>query len=504
MNRFEDEIKSVWVKYLKVFLTALSGFVLSILFVRYFSPSEYGEYSFFIQMSTTIGIITSFGLSATLMRFIPDFLQKNNYKSINILAKYSLILRISGLLFIFILILSFSKEFSEIFNRNEGFLILIPAILSYIFLNSLNTLLRTFLYTSYSKEYLNDYIEILKTLVVTFVFWYLLKSDFGLNAIIYTLIIINAIIFSLLAFETIKIFFENKKEKNKQQEFEKKRVLKYGIFNFLSGTTGFLRDTAIDIFVISYFLTDQKIAFYTLGSSLALYLSKINPAEILKNIFYPLIFKEYAKNNNDINVLKKYSVFLNKLSVFIVSPFIIIMIIYAEEIIKYVYNSQYADSVIILRIFALFYFFRIFIRTYKIFFHSLEKNQFIFIGGLLGIFNFVLSVIFIQYWDIVGVALSTAITWFVNLIIFVFILRFKLQIRVSFFNKLTIKLIFNILIFSSLLVLFKLLIVNFLSLAIITILVYLSFFVLSFYNKSFSEEERRFMNSVIGRKIWKF
>jgi len=505
MNKFQDEIKSVWFKYLRVLLSTLSGFILSIIFVKYFTTNEYGAYSFFMQMSTTISIITSFGLSATIMRFVPEYLQKNNLKSINTLIKYSLLLRIVGLFLLFALILLFSKEFSIYFNRNKAFTILIPAILSFIFLNSINTLLRTFLYTSYSKEYINDYIEIIKIILITAIFWYLLRSDYGLKAIIYTLIIINIIIFALLIIEAIKAFFKNNKlDISTNFAFERKRIFKYGAFNFLTGTTGFLRDTAIDIFVISYFLTDEKIAFYTLGSALALYLSKINPAEILKNIFYPLIFKEYAKSNNDIEVLKKYSVFLNKLSLFVIMPFLLILFIYAEEIIKYIYNPKYIESVTILRIFAGFYFFRVFIKSYQIFFHSLEKNQFIFIGSLLGIVNLIMSIIFIQFWDIAGVAFSTSLTWLINLIIFALILRFRLKIKLSFFNKETLKLLINILFISVFLIVLKSIITSLVSLLIICGIAFLIYLVISILNKSFTSEERSFINSVVGKKVWKF
>ena len=80
-KKYENEIKSVWIKYFRIFLATISGFALSVIFVKFFTPEEYGSYSFIIQMSSSVLVITSLGLSTTLIRFIPEYIQKKINKN---------------------------------------------------------------------------------------------------------------------------------------------------------------------------------------------------------------------------------------------------------------------------------------------------------------------------------------------------------------------------------------------------------------------------------------
>ena len=119
----------------------------------------------------------------------------------------------------------------------------------------------------------------------------------------------------------------------------KKRVIEYALYNFLTSSTGFLKDISVDVMVISHYLGNKETGYYTIGATLTLFLGKINPAELLKNIFYPLTFKKYSQNN-DLNEVKKFADFITKLSVAVVMPFLTALIIFSEEIIYFVYTPE--------------------------------------------------------------------------------------------------------------------------------------------------------------------
>jgi len=498
----QNEVRSTLVKYIAIATNMVGGVLLSMILVKFLSKEDYGTYSFIFSTVATITIITSFGLNATVIRFIPDYIINKRYLSINTLIKFSITLKVISSIFIIILLYTFSDYFISFFNQALFDKELLKIFLVFIFFYTLNPLLATIFFSSYSLEYKNSYTEIFKSLFLLISISYFLFLGYGIKTIIVLWIISLIIIFLYIVKNAVPVILYNQ-QNGLNEKFEIKRVFQYAKYNFLTVSTGFLRDTSIDIFVISHYLGSEKVAFYALGVSIALYLSKINPSEVLKNVFYPLIFKEYAQKK-DINVLKRYSMFLAKISAFTVLPVLLVILIYAKEIIIYIFNPQYTESIIVLQIMALFYTFRIFTKSLVIFFLSLEKNKIIFIGSLFGIINFILSIILIKILGIKGVALSTGITWLLNFLFYYLMIRVKIKCKLFAFNIYTFKFFINIIIFTLSLLLFKFFITNIFTLLGFSFLAYLIFLFISTKNKIFTTDEKSFINSLFNKKVWIF
>ena len=106
MNKTSLSSLSMYISIgVKIFFT----FLISVYIIRYLSTDDYGAYKLIASILTFAAYCTSFGLSNAIVRFVPEYLIKREYKKVNRLIIIVVLFKIT-IVFLFIIILHIFKN----------------------------------------------------------------------------------------------------------------------------------------------------------------------------------------------------------------------------------------------------------------------------------------------------------------------------------------------------------------------------------------------------------
>lgn len=176
----------------------------------------------------------------------------------------------------------------------------------------------------------------------------------------------------------------------------------------------------------------------------------------------------------------------------------------AKEIIIFIYDAKYLNTLPIIYVLLLCYSVGFLSYTYTSIINVLEKNELFFYGGIFSIYNLVMDIILVAKFGIIGAAIATGSALVLQYFYYYYFVKKLTKINFVFPFKSLFKSLFNLLPMVLFLLFFKQFITNIgllITAIIISMFIYL---VMSYYNKLFSEKEREMINKAIGRKLWVF
>lgn len=499
MHDFSEGIKSSKVKYIATLFNYGISFLSSILLVKILVPNDYGALKIVTSICSIAALVTSLGLNSVIIRYVPLYISKKSYKSINNIFHYVLSLRIIALLIFCSIFIIFQSFIFQTFKLSLGYTNLVNIIILYILVESSISIFSMTYISAYLQEYKNDYIQMLSAFILLIIYSFFYYCSADIYKIFLAIVFVSLFKSSLILYESIKKYIHNL-NLGGITVISKMIIFRYGFFNFMYTTTGFLRDITIDNLVISYFIDLHKVGIYAFGASLVLVLSTLNPLNLLKNIIYPITFKRYSSSGNDINILINISHFMTRISLFIIIPCQIILILLAKKIIILLFNPLYVEAEVCVIILSGFLFFSSILRRYHIIYQTLEKNEYVFYGSFFGIYNLILSILLAPKLGITGVALATGSTGLLTYLFDWFIIRKRLKIKLTFPFKSTFQIGINCLPFIFIILLIRESISNLMELIVLVIVCITTYLLMSNRNKILCEEERDLINNAIGKK----
>jgi O-antigen/teichoic acid export membrane protein len=190
------------------------------------------------------------------------------------------------------------------------------------------------------------------------------------------------------------------------------------------------------------------------------------------------------------------------MTAFFTFPIIVGIFILGKELIIYIFDPKYLESLNILFIVASFSALNYFLDPIGLVLKSKEKVQYLFYSKIFAIYNLVLDLLVIEPYGIMGVAVVTgSAVLFKNIFLYYFAKKFA-PITIEY--KKVGAIILNSLCMGVFLFIFRGMIssiVSFVAVFLGGLVVYL---LASYFNKVFSTEERDVMNKVLPKPLWVF
>jgi len=484
-----------------------ASFFTSVILVRYLSPVDYGNYRIVLSLSGIMIYIVSLGVQHSISRFAPEFIELKNHILVNRLVGRLSIIRFIAVTAVVIFLNVFKSQFVEFFNLPDVFL-------DWLWLISIIYVLT---HTAIVfGQYFHTAILDMKTIIihdsikpVLFVLLLVLVAtlNMGFSGVLILLLLCELFSF-VFYFASYRIHIKRYMVAygvsfSQESKVDWQRVVKYSIHSALYTFGGLAVGTYVDSFVIAKFLDVSRVAFYTFGLMLVMIVHSFNPVTLFKNIMTNVLVRRYV-SSADRGIFQSFFVLTSKLGLFISLPLFLVLCILLEKIIPIVYRQDYLYAVPAIYVFSIMLLSRNFSYGLSAVITTLELVRYFNFYYVIALYNLVASIILVQLWGILGVAIATSsaeVIWCFCLTYFV-VKKAGIKIRIP--GRQLLVIVGNAMIVSFLVLQVRHLVNSVLALLIAIVIAGFLYLVLSTVTKPFTNEERSKINAMIGRQLWQF
>ncbi len=378
--------------YLDKFSRLLVSLFIGIFIVRYLGPTDFGDFSFVLAIIGTITPLAAFGISTILSRDLLKYPKKRD-----VILSTALCVRLLvavGCVVALLLLLFFSGVSTTIF--------VLAFILSFSFLfDSFNTLNSLF-----DSDLNSKYIIIVSQIVL--VISSVLKVVFLVIQSPLEFFIIVSLIESILSAVFLWFFFKKKYPTIRISPIINwtvaKDLVKSG-FPFMIAGIGAVLYMHADQVIVGYMLLPVSVGFYAIAVKLSEFFYFV-PAVFSTSLFPKLVI---LYKNKPVEYKARLQEFFDLLTL-VVLPSVIIVCLFSNEIITFIYGAEYGLAAPVLSIYI--------ISSIFVFFGMAAQNHLVIedLGKITlyravfgAIINVLLSIIFVYYFGLVGAAYATLI-----------------------------------------------------------------------------------------------
>lgn len=403
MNEYKQFVKRIGLVGISNILISLSGLIFIPIISTHFPTNEYG---WWIQVNTTIALIpniANLGLPYTMVRFLSAEkdklkIRESFYSMLSLVFVLSLL--ISGM---FIL---FQNPIADVLFNGNLQIVYITSLIS--FLACMNLMLISFFRTFQQIKRYSLFL-ILQTYIGVIISAYLTLTNHNIETVIIGLSVGYLVVFLMMGILIIGYLgLAVPKFKNLKKE------LKFAIPTLPGNVSSWVVDSS-DKIIIGLFIGSAAVGYYgpgyALGSILLMFLS---PFALLLPSILPKYFDE--GNLEKVNVFLKYSM---KYFLLITIPAAIGLSILSKQVLLIISTPEIAMNGFAVTPFVCLG--AIFMGMYGIVNNILilEKKTKILgnIWIIVGILNFILTIIAVPYIGIIGAAFVTLICYFIAFLI---------------------------------------------------------------------------------------
>ena len=498
MQDFQKKVKKN-AKYIIIqqITVPIINVLLAIYIIKKLSVIDYGIYNLLYAFIGYLTLFSSLGLLNVFQRFVPEYNAKKEYSKVKILLKSGIIIRFFLATIILVVLLILGKYINYIFkaeNLNEYILLFSIGIVFFLEVQLVEVTLSSLLR---NQSIMIGYL--ISTIIRAAITYFFLQRNMGLKGLLLAETIYYGILFSLLTFFYYKGFAS--KFSSPERKLSIKRLLRYSGFSYLDEVGWTILDVKTDFFIISSFLGPTMVGLYAFANQLVESVSKVMPFKILRTLIRTVFFTKFSDTDRDYQLNRQFN-FLIKIIAFISFPIFLIVLVYADKIITYLFDVKYLSALNVLYIFVGFMMITSFQFPLQLVVQAVEKVEITFYAKIFSIYNLIGDLLIIHILGIIGIAL---ITCSARLFQFIFIYyRIRKIVPLTFDIKSLLKILLNSLLMVGILYLLKDFVNDTVSLICFTgfgLLFYLS---ASFLNKSFFNEERQIINNFLPRPIFVF
>jgi len=404
-------LKGVSYSYIRQVTTLITGMISLPLQLNYFGTVNYGIWVLIVGLTGYIHTI-SFGIPSSMTTLVAK--TSNLNEKYKILKKSFYILGIVSLfflcLFLFLLYFDDSWIISILGNIDEKLIeqtknIFIIFVIFTLIKLPLNLYMQFF--TGMNVIYISEIYQI-ATSIIGFV-TVLISVYFDLIIVTFVLLWLSGqltITIIAMLHVLIKYGYLSSKEKS-SNSVTQNDILKSGFAFFQVGLAASLV-WSTDNLVISHFLSPELVTPYSIAFKIFTYIFMFSA--IINGVIGPMYGNAYA--NNDWNSIRKFTTIIHKVLPIIGALVWISLILFAKEIIILWTGKEEAfGGYLLIFSLGLYGYALSYVNTYATLIYSLNfANKTLAIAWGEAIVNLSLSVLFIQFLGIGGVALGTAIS----------------------------------------------------------------------------------------------
>ncbi len=474
------------------------GFLITIYIIRKLSVNEYGIYNILFALMGYIGLFSSFGLPSVFQRYIPEFNEQKQISNLKRLVNKGSILRILLSASFVLLVIIFSNKVGSLLKISNWlgyFKIFSLGIIFSLEANLLNIVLTSLFLHKYFVIYNSIYV-----FIRTIILFLLLKLGFGLNGLLLGEVICYGLLM-IMFFFLYKRWAQFNKGNNNDEVFPLKRVARYGGFSFFNEVGAQILSVSTDFFIISIFLGPLAVGIYAFANRIMQMLSIWMPHNLLREVIRPAFFIRYTQEKS-VKTLERMFNLLTKFSAFFLFPLMVGIFILGDKLIIYIFDPKYISSLKVLWIVALFNAINCFMFPVGLILQSIEKVQINLFSKIFALYNIIGDLLVINNFGVIGIALVTATAvLFKNLFCLLFAHKYT-GLAVDFKNIGVIGL--NSLLMGILLYPFRKIIVNIISFILVIVIGAIIYLIFAYFNKAFSENERKLLNKILPKAVFVF
>lgn len=381
-------------------LVALLFLAIDFIFSKKLSVYEFGYWKelFFIF---NLGIpLLSFGLPEGFKYFIAKDTGKATHYLSNV---FGIILSVSGFLFLILVLVNLLHFFNVI---DLGLYYLISLLFPLPFIAFLSNKILRYLYINLNLTEkltrLSIYASILSLIVI-------IASVFALDYFDYNFLIWAIIAYTIIFASTVLFYFKTSTLSLAGIALNTKslkEMLNYGLPLYLAGFIGIIT-LQLDKLIVTLFETKEVFAIFAVGAF------EIPAFAMLSAAFSQQIFPKmvnYVQNGDEYKAKNLWLETTKKVS-YISYPVILLAMIFAEELLFFIYSSDYEESVFLFKTYLLVALFRN--NSYGILLTVKAENKFIVKTTALMLFlNLILSILLYNIIGIQGIIFGTLISTF--------------------------------------------------------------------------------------------
>ena len=437
--------KALWNSaYMIIFgmLASFCAYLLRILLASSLQSYEYGLVYAIFAFVGLFSLFQHFGLGQALIKYISTFLVKKEYSKIKevilLVVIYQLIFSILlGL--VFLVLSSFLGKYY--FGYPEISTFLFRVYLISIVLSPFDIVIAS-IFQGYQRIDLFSYANLIKFAFILFSTWVMLRLGFGVIAVVYAYALYPLLMLIAFLPAFFHLFPYFLKEKYTLTVATSKMLFGFGIPVLLATAAGIVMSYT-DTFVLTIFRSLEEVGMYNAALPTVQILWFL-PA-LITTIFFPLSSELHERKES--KLLAKGITVLYKYAVAIILPAAIIMVAFPSIILNLLFGEQYISGATSLQILA----------VASIFYTIVSINASVFAGMgkpevntkitiIASILNLVGNFLLIPKFGMFGAAVSTAVAFFVMMILSLQILRKSVNVAIPLilWSKLFIAAMFSL------------------------------------------------------------
>lgn len=390
-------------------IAAALGYMIRIILARNLTVEEFGLFYSVFAFLSFVGIFKSLGFDKALIRFIPDFLSKNQPGLIKSGIVYAAIIQvISNSLMILVVYLLADFLAIHYFKAAQAAFILKFMAIAF-FADSFAVTIK-YVFQAFRKMVYFSMVDFVRMLLLIAVILLGLNLGYGITAPVIAHMIAPLVLIIVFGFILVRKVFPGFFSSELVYDMVlAKRMLRYGSFIIL-GSVGVIIMGTLDIAMITYFSGLTAVALYSAALPTTRILSYIPDAMI--TVLFPLTAELWAKRK--FGILQEGIESLYKYSTIIILPLALIMLTFADIIINVFFGKDYASATIAMQILSIGMVFTAINKVCNNFFMGIGKPEISSrIVYTAAIFNFIGNLILIPVIGIVGAAITTSISFFI-------------------------------------------------------------------------------------------
>ena len=400
-------IKGAGVTALGMIMSRLFGYGIRVLLARSLAPEGYGQIGIANSFLAIIGMITLLGIPTALTRQIALHRVRQDKKAENETIRSGLWISVP-LTFIFVcIVFYFSKWLAISVFHDEG---LIPVFRLFAFIIPLFALDQLFgaILLGYQrvKAYtsIHDFFRFGLTLCLLFVFFQLFRPTSILAAWAYFYGFLGAAFVYILI--TRKHLTGTFRLPHLRSETAKQ--LLHFSWPLVMSSLLWILVPRTDILMLGYFTTVHLVGIYNSAVPMAEFISLFSRAFI--PIFIP-IFTGLVTQNKDQEIKELYKL-ITRWILIVSIPMIWVIFIAAEQVIVFVFGSQYIEAAVPLQILACAYFIPLFVGPTSSFLTTLGKTKIILYDTVfIYLLSVLLNLFLIPKYGLNGAAVATTVSF---------------------------------------------------------------------------------------------
>jgi len=403
-NSISSKLKSdsFWVAF-GFAVNATSSLFISIILARVLDPESVGLYFLAFSISIIFSGILQFGFNITVVRLISASIANNKLSELRntLINLLLLIMFLSGLLAFFFMT-DMASDFFKLIQKNQSLSTYIPLIGFWVLFISIRSYLAEVFRGFHDIKMAAIYQRILPNIVVVIAIFlfYIADIQMDLYFVLYMSMITNAllVLFALYPFyKKISVLPKGQQVSLMPMIHSSAPIAVGQIFQFIV--------TQTPLWVLGAVSTADKVADYGVAFRLAAVISL--PLLIANNVVMPHVSKYHSTDNTEsLNKLIRYAVTITS---FISIALLLVYVVLGEEVLVAFYGPGYNAAYIILIIIGCAHVVNVASGSPAVVLAMACKEKYVFYSSVLAaIVTFLLSIVVIPEYGLIGAAFTTA------------------------------------------------------------------------------------------------